>query len=99
MLLSSFLYSFLRSFVRSSVPYPRFIREMAVCVRACVWYFLRPIDGSSAPATNLFGRRYHIYSSKRDIRPLRTILFGGLGLALRVGFWVWLGFGLGLGSV
>ena len=31
------------------------------------------------------GRRYYIYSSKRHIRPLRTILFGGLGLGLRVG--------------
>ena len=29
MFLSSFLSSFLRSFVRSSVPYPRFIRQMA----------------------------------------------------------------------
>ena len=29
--------------------------------------------------------RYHIYWSKRHIRPLRTILFGGLGLGLRVG--------------
>ena len=28
---------------------------------------------------------YHIYSSKRHIRPLRTILFGGLGLGLMVG--------------
>ena len=28
-------------------------------VLACVWYFLRPIDGSSAPATSLFGRRPH----------------------------------------
>ena len=25
-------------------------------VRASVWYFIRPIDDSSAPATSLFGR-------------------------------------------
>ena len=33
-------------------------------------------------------KRYHIYSSKRHIRPLRTSIFSGLwlGLGLRVGF-------------
>ena len=31
------------------------------------------------------GWRYHIFSSKRHIRPPRTILFGGLGLWFRVG--------------
>ena len=29
-----------------------------------------------------FGSRYHIYSSKRHTRPLRTSLFGGLGQEL-----------------
>ena len=52
---------------------------------------------------NLTGARYYIYSSKRHIRPLRTILFGGLGLGLGVlgvvRVWVSMGVRVGVALV
>ena len=48
--------------------------------------------------TLLCRARYHIYSSKRHIRPLRTILFGGLGLRVLGVVRVWGSVSNGLGS-
>ena len=45
----------------------------------------RLLARTHAQQQGAFRARYHIYSSKRHIRPLRTILFGGLGLGLSVG--------------
>ena len=82
----SILSSFLRSFVRSFVHSLPSLHSLDGGVRACVWYFLRPKDGSSARSVIFFGVRIRLV---KVLGPFSIYYFRGLGLRIRVRVRVW----------
>ena len=64
-----------------------YLRINPMTIHVILQFASLPFRPSSYIGLANYRTRYHIYSSKRHIRPLRTILFGGLGLGLglRVG--------------